>query len=400
MIRRFYVMSPSDPTTVERVMFEMVEESGVKLMLNTLGVDSLTEDNRITGIKVENKSGRQAVLAKVVVDVSGEGDIAALAGAPFEVGRNREHTIETYKYKKDGLTEPMTIMMRMGDVDLLKYVDYQKKAKMSKLPDKIETLSDTKYTVYGNINYSDFTKDPKELAKFPKARCGIKTGRGLNEVFVNTTRVTGVLAFDADGVTQAEIQARKNVFDVENFLKKHVPGFENAYIIDTAITMQPREARRFIGEYMLTEYDIRSGADFPDTVAKLFAPLDIHQPDGTGGYTAQFPEYDLPYRCLVTKQVDGLLVAGRQISADHYAHGSTRAEAVCMYSGQAAGAAAALSARLGTTPRKLDVKSLQSTLQEWGTILFESVFEKIRAMYPEMHLKEEYAIKPLEKKKR
>jgi hypothetical protein len=372
-----YFMSPIDPETLKRVAFEMMEEEDVKLLLHSLAVSSLAENNEVKGVIVENKSGREAILAKVVVDASGDADIAASAGTQYEIGR-----------RSDGVPQPMSMMFRMGNVDVNKLVNYAK--------DNPEDFTFTYYPEHNgpipensqrlNVVLEGFLKLQDKAAeqmgyKRPRMGLNVKTGIGSGDVFVNATRVVEGIAINVQDLTNAEIAARKQVRECVDFLMRYLPGFERAYLVDTATEIGVRESRRIVGEYTLTFDDILSGRGFEDVVARGYGVVDIHEPAGRGLRFDAVGEYQIPYRCLVPKKINGLLVAGRCISCDHEALGTVRTIPACMYTGQAAGAAAALSTELQAMPRNIDVRELQKTLTKQNALIHKSVLSTLLSSF-------------------
>jgi len=371
-----YFMSPVDPETIKQVALEMMEEAGVKLLLHSLVVGLLTEDNKVNGLLVENKSGRQAILADVMVDASGDADVVHYSGAPHTVGRTA-----------DGVTQPMTMMFRMGNVDLRRLVDYAK-----------NNLDDFTFTYFPdteapmpvdaqrlNIVLEGFWKLQKKAAEeigyqIPRDGLNVKAGLGTGDVFINATRVTNGLSIDAQDLTKAEIGVRRQVHECVDFLVKYVPGFEESYLMDTPSEIGARESRRITGEYTLTIDDIIERKTFDDVVAKGYGVIDIHEPGGTGLRFDAIEEYQIPYRCLVPQKVDGLLVAGRCISCDHESLGTVRTIPTCMYTGQAAGVAAAVSARHKTLPRNLNVRDIQNSLVEQKAVVFDSLMQRLKVV--------------------
>jgi len=271
-----------DPEGLKHTTNVMLEEAGARILMHSFAVDAIIEGNTVKGVILESKAGRQAVLAKVVVDASGDGDIAASAGAPYE---EKMH--------------PWGISLdhRIGGVDLEKTKEFQR-----------EHLR--------NVN----ALDPRDL-------------------------------------TRVEIDARKRIFAAIRFYRENLPGFEKAYLVDTAPQMGVRETRRIMGEYVLTKEDIMSGRSFDDTIMC--------------GSTETRPKvrYEVPYRCLIPRRVENLLVAGRCISCTHEALESVRVIPPCMAMGQAAGDAAALSIEKKVTPRSLNPKEVQKLLREQNAIL-------------------------------
>ncbi|MCD6325303.1 FAD-dependent oxidoreductase, partial [Candidatus Bathyarchaeota archaeon] len=206
---------------------------------------------------------------------------------------------------------------------------------------------------------------PREnILYFPKTR--------KSEIHFNTTRIVMVDGTKADDLTYAETEGRRQMVELIKFLKEKVPGFENAYLLTSAFQVGVRETRRIIGEYILTEEDIVKARKFKDTIAKGSYPIDIHNPKGEGTVIKRPPpgeSYDIPYRCIVPKKVDNLLVAGRCVSSTHEAQAAIRVIPIVVAIGQAAGTAAALAVRLNIPPRELDVSLLQETLEKQGAVL-------------------------------
>jgi len=371
-----YFMSPIDPETMKRVAFEMVEEAGVKLLLHSLVVGSVTEGDEVKGVVVENKSGRQAIMAETVVDASGDADVAAWAGAPYRVGR-----------REDGVPQPMTMMFRMGNVDINKLVEYAR-----------NNPEDFTFTYYPevegpipeesqrlNVVLEGFTKlqekASKEMGyKIPRMGLNVKTGIGAGDVFINATRITEGVATDVQDLTNAEIGVRKQVKECVEFLVNYVPGFERCYLTDTPAEIGVRETRRIVGEYTLTLHDVLNSRKFDDVIARGYGVIDIHEPGGRGLRFEAIKEYEIPYRCLVPKKVDRLLAAGRCVSCDHEVLGTVRTIPTCMYTGQAAGVAAALSVKLKMMPRSLVVSELQKTLVGQNAVVFGSILQRMRVV--------------------
>jgi len=326
-----------DPEMMKIVCDQMVKEAGVKLMLHTCAIDAVMQSNIIRGVEVHNKSGRQIVLGKVIVDATGDGDIAVMAGAPYEKGR-----------KEDGLTQPMTLNFRMGGVKVEKMPTREE---MNKLFEEAKKRG-------------EITIPRENLLWFFTTRKG--------EIHFNTTRVIKVDGTKVEDLTYAEIEARRQMIELINFLKKNVPGFEDAYLLMSGTQIGVRETRRIIGEYVMTEEDILMARKFPDVIARGSYPIDIHSPTGEGTIIKGPPpgaSYDIPYRSLIPQKIDNLIIAGKCISATHEAHAAIRIIPIVVAIGQASGTAAALSAKLNIPPRKLDISLLQKTLKEQGANL-------------------------------
>ena len=192
------------------------------------------------------------------------------------------------------------------------------------------------------------------------------------ETSVNSTRVTRVLGTNVWDLTYAEWESRRQMRQIAAFLRRYVPGFERAYVMQSGVTVGVRETRRIIGEYQLTAADVLAARKFDDVIARGSYPIDIHNPTGSGTIVRAVPPgeaYDIPLRCLLPQRVDHLVVAGRCISGTHEAHSSYRVMPIAMATGQAAGVCAALAARTGKVPRDLLAPDVQRELRRQGADL-------------------------------
>jgi ribulose 1,5-bisphosphate synthetase/thiazole synthase len=368
-------LTPCDPELLKYVLLQMVEESGVKILLHTIAVDAICKGNFIKGVVIENKSGRSCILGKIVIDASGDADVAAAAGVQFEKGR-----------KEDGSMQHMSLFFRVGNVKQEKILDYVRQN-----PDDFiigENPYNRRSTKETIEKFENMTQAPNLAGFFSLVRkavnnkdmhtmsprggiCLIQTPR-KDVILVYGTNVANVDGTNAWDLTRAEVELRKQVILTFNFLKKYVPGFEEAYLIDTAPQVGVRETRRIVGEYVLSYDDVKSGRKFDDGIAKCSHPADIHSPTNATvihEHVKEGSSYDIPYRCLIPVNIDNLLVAGRCISATHEALGSARVITSCIATGQAAGTAAALCIKKKCTPRQLDPEELRKTLREQGAII-------------------------------
>jgi hypothetical protein len=409
-----------DPEIMKYALDDMMEEAGVEVLFNTFTFEAVIEENVLKGVAIANKSGGQVILADVVVDASGDADIAAAAGVPFDIGR-----------EKDGRLNGGSLMMDIGGVDVLKYAAYLKNRpektaeQKAKLEEEAVRLlggggtRDTILSLDGKRGWFSMGGPPVNTS-WDEVEKAIQEGKiplrfpGLEYEWVDFIKGGNVPPwFGASGLIYIRSpfcapglirngkmrydQVRSGVheayFDQTNqreitkaitwmrkmnriyftFFKERIPGFEDAYIIQMQPMVGTRESRRIAGEYRLTEQDCVSGARFPDVIAKCGHACNVHSCTGIWGeYINLEPKkpFDIPYRCLIPQKVDNLLVAGRTISVSHIAHGATRDIPICMATGEAAGTAAALSTRLDISPRKLDVRLLQKTLLGQGALLF------------------------------
>ena len=378
-----YSFSLVDPDYWGLLIFEMMTENGVTLMLHALAVDVLKQSNTVTGVIVESPSGRQAVLGKIVIDCTGEGEISARAGAPYE------------QVPKDQL-EPHTVSFTVDGVDWDKVLKYVKEnAEYEFNPMTHPYLNWTQEQIVERIRK---VKDIREISNFmgfyslrDKAVAAGEyhtfSGVGffilprengkIQAHFQHSSQVGNADPTDVRDLTRCEVECRKQIVMALKFIKKYMPGFENSYLTRMCTELRIRESRRIMGDYVLTKADCAEARKFKDVIgkssfssgAKHVATQDtiayggvVHPKDGGS--------YDIPYRCLVPKLIDNLLVAGKAISTDRDSYKRFLQET--MVTGQAAGVAAAVCALKNTTPRQLeqDVSELQEILLKQGVILY------------------------------
>lgn len=299
-----------DQEILKYVLQEMCLKEKVKILFHSFITGVEKDEFFIKGINVESKNGRELRKGDIFIDCTGDADVAYLAGFACEKGR-----------KKDGLLQPVTLNFRIDNVDITamppreeinnKYMDAKNK---------------------GSIN------NPREnILWFDTPH--------KNSIHFNTTRVNKIDGTNREDLTKAEIESRRQMLEVFEFLRQNISGFENSYIAVSGPAIGVRETRRIIGDYILTEDDILGAKKFEDAVASGCYAVDIHNPEGAGTVIKKLePEtyYNIPYRCLLPQKTENLIVAGRPISATHEAHSSVRIQSTCYATGQAAGAAAAL----------------------------------------------------------
>lgn len=361
-----------DSEAMKLALQEMALDAGVELLLHSW-ISGVSMDGRsITGIRVANKSGERVYLAERIVDATGDGDVAAAAGASYEIGG------------PDGLPQSMTMMLDVGGVDLaraLAYVrDHPDQMRFPKFPPdaNLEELAGDVVSVAG---YYDLVAQAKERGEYPIPGDLIffisRPRRG--EVVFNTTHVGGVIGTSAEDLSRAEIEGRRQSAALVKFVQSHIPGFEDAYLLRTATQIGVRETRRITGDYIFGVEDIACARKFDDAIARLAYPVDVHAGKGDG-YTREEERtgpiapppgdwYEIPYRCLLPVGLENLLVAGRCVSSTQEGHGAIRIMPCCAAMGQAAGAAAALSVRENVTPRALSTERLLTALREHGALV-------------------------------
>lgn len=358
-------MAYFDREVYKAVAFDMMKESGVRLLLHTFVAGAVVDNDRVKGLLVANKSGLSHVLGKVIVDATGDGDVAARAGAEFKWGR-----------ESDQLGQPMTMFFEMSNVDavaLKKYIDEN--------PDDFEWTSNlySRTPLPPQLNQTYFVAQGfRKAVAEAKAKGDLHLGRDTvllqstmyeGTIVFNSTRIGKLRGTDADDFTKAEIEGRQQAMSLAAFMKKYVPAFKDAYVSSTGIQIGVRESRHIVGEHILTLDDVVEGRSFPDVVARGFFPVDIHDPTGSKGYQAGGSTwikpkgpYDIPLRCLIPKKIDGLVMTGRNISAAHEAHGSMRVQGTAFAIGHASGVVAAVAALDGVQPRKVNVTKVQDIL--------------------------------------
>ena len=314
------------------VLNEMVAEAGVDLLFHAYIFKAEKVDGRITSVTVATKSGEMVIEADYFIDATGDANISVMAGCPYRLGR-----------ESDNLCQPMTLCFRLAGV---KGYDADLKARINSL--------------YSEYQASGKIKNPRENVLIFKTLVG-------DILHFNTTRVVKLDPTNAEDVTKAEIIAREQVFEMYNFLRENFDEFKDSTLISTGIQIGVRESRMIDGEYTLTKEDLLSCARFDDSIAVCNYDIDIHSPDGSGTSHYYFPHgeyYTIPYRCLIPKNVENLLVAGRCVSADHDAQASLRIMPTCATLGEAAGIAASLA--MNGNVRSVDTSVLRKILKEKG----------------------------------
>jgi FAD dependent oxidoreductase len=341
-------VTPFEPEAAKTVALQMCRESGVELLLHSFVADTLVDDRHVRGIVVAGKSGLQALTARVTVDATGDGDVAARAGAKVRLGR-----------ESDGRMQPMTLFFRVQGVDDDRVSDYIRSHPEDRRP------------------YSGIVAAAREAGRFPSPRMGVGMYKTMRPGVwrINTTRVLGRDGTQVRELTAAEIEGRDQAMALVDFFRAELPGFENGSLLDTAATVGVRESRRIVGDYVLTLEDLQTGRHFDDVIGLCAYPVDIHDPTGAGGGVAPSygtaNAYELPYRSLLPRGLEDVLVAGRCVSATHEALGAIRVMPPAFAMGEAAGTAAALAVAGNTTPRLAPVPELQRRLREQGAYLGE-----------------------------
>ncbi len=334
-----------NPETLKTVMLQMLDEAGVILQLYTFASDAIVEDSTLKGIITESKSGREVIYSKIIIDASGDGDIAAKAGAPFIKGR-----------EDDGKMQPMTLMFKVAGVDTSKAV----------FPGGFEDNIEIPRGLIQNLGSANIPHPAGHVLLYRTTLPGV--------VSCNMTNCIGVDGTKAEDLTHATFVCRSQMTPIIKFLRDFVPGYENCFPISSASVIGVRETRHFIGEYTLTKEDILEAKIFEDwIVTKAHFNFDVHNISGSGldetGAQKHFTQpkgYTIPYGCFVPQKIDNLLLAGRNISGTHLAHSNYRVMPICVNMGHAVGIAAALCIKENVVPRDLCAKKIQAILKVEG----------------------------------
>ncbi len=341
-------VGPFDHEALKMVATDMILEAGAELLLHTQFLDVLKEEEKIVGVVIANKSGMSVIKAKIIIDCSGDADVAAKAGVPFELGN-----------VQDGNMQPATMFFRVCNVDTERLNAHIKEHEHEIRP------------FYGPFSWLIKEKQ-EEWGDVPRAEVCLFESPEPGEFRLNVTRILDIDGTNAEDLTKAEITGMKQVHKVFDFMKKYAVGFENAKFMGTASTIGIRETRHIEGLYKLTKDDVINCRVPENSIAVLATNMDTHNKSDPGGtyYTLEKgPYFGVPYPCLVPKGISNLLVAGRALSADAIAGSATRMIPCCIIFGQAAGTAAALAIKEGKLPATVNEKKLCTVLKEQGAYL-------------------------------
>lgn len=361
-----------DSETMKYVLQEWTLAENVGLLLHTC-FDSAEQspDGQII-LRTLSKSGRRDIACRRLIDCSGDGDAAASLGASCQMG------------DEEGNCQAVTLMFDMGGVDIHRVLDYVKRNPDQMRFPKLAPESDIDRLARGGTGiagFYDLVAEARSKGEYaaPGDLIFFITRPRPGEVVFNTTHVGRVNGTDADDLTRAEIESRRQMMSVVSFVQKYVPGFENSYLAQSAAHVGVRETRRVIGEYVFSADDVLQARKFDDAICRLAYPVDVHSGRGEG-YTrkdeARGPRgpqpgdyYEIPYRCLIPLGIENILVAGRCVSSTQEGHGAIRIMPSCAAMGQAAGTAAAMSLEQRAAPRALDGRLVRARLRDNGAAL-------------------------------
>ena len=330
-----------DPEKLKTLYLEMLDEVDCKLMLYTFAEDAICDGDNVLGATVINKSGKTDIYAKITIDATGDGDIAARAGAEFVLGR-----------ESDNKMQPATLMFKVGGVD------YERAVFLGSFESTYETPN------------GELQALAKEHIPYPAGHILTYETTLPGVVTCNMTNAVEIDGTVADDLTKATLTCRRQMDDIVRYLRKFVQGYENCFIISSASLIGIRETRHFKGKYTLNEHDILEAKVFDDYVIKdAYFNFDIHNITGSGldktGVQKHFSQkngYTIPYRCLLPEVKENLLLCGRNISGTHMAHSNFRVMPICIGIGEAAGAAAYISVSQSRNLNDIDAKEIREII--------------------------------------
>lgn len=330
-----------DPEKLKTLYMEMLCEAQVQLMLYTFAFDTICDGDKVLGATVINKSGQTDIYAKVTIDATGDGDIAARAGAEFVLGR-----------ESDNKMQPATLMFKVGGVDYSRAVF-------------LGAFEDTYETEKGELQAL-----ARQHIPYPAGHILTMQTTLPGIVTCNMTNALDIDGTNAGDLTRATLTCRQQMDDIVRYLREYVPGYENCFIVSSASLIGIRETRHFKGKYTITKDDILQAKVFDDYVVKdAYFNFDVHNITGAGldetGVQFEFSQkkgYTIPYGCLLPECKENLLLCGRNISGTHMAHSNFRAMPICVGTGEAAGAAAAIAVRQNCAPSEVKSEEIRKII--------------------------------------
>jgi len=353
-----------DPEVYKYLVMELVEKEGVHFLLHSLATDVIKEGSQVKGAVVYSKSGRQEIKGKTMVDATGDGDMAARAGAPYQKGT------------EDGELMSPSLCFTIGGVDMGKLMEY-----VDQHPEEIGCHPRLGRFIK-NVHRSAIIQGFHQLIQkarengdltipLPEQGIGMVPLSRAGEFHINATRTPGIDATKVEDLTRGELSERKHVHQLFQFMHKYFPGFEKAYIMSTPAQIGIRETRRIKADYYLTLDDVKQARTFDDAIMQgRWAHSDIHS-----GKNMQWEfemiegPYQVPYRCLLPQGVENMVVGGRCLWVQREVLGTLRSMPMCMATGQAAGVAASLAAKANKTPREIEAEQIQQKLREQGVCI-------------------------------
>lgn len=351
-----YSVTPFDSEAMKYELETMLLEAGGKVLYHTMLADVKVNQDKINSIIICNKNGLSELKAKLYIDASGDADLSYWSGVPYTKGR-----------EKDGFSQPMTMNLKMANVNIEKVRTYIKN-----YPDEFPRLEgDTtiidkasRLSIGGFVKTLEKAKQKGEIT-FEREDILFFETNNPGEVIINVTRVLNHDSTDSKSYSEAEIEGRKQIKELESFMKNRIEGFENAYVTYSGPNLGVRSSRQIKGEYILTAEDLLKSKDFEDTIAHGGYPIDIHSPDGKGTKSEHLSWgdiYNIPYRSLINNQVSNLITVGRCISATFEAQASIRVSPIAGAIGHAGGAAASIAVEDDLNFEEINIRKLQNLI--------------------------------------
>ena len=366
------------------ILLDKLKDSGANVFFHLFITDVVSDaDGSIRYLVVSSKDGLKRIEGKIFIDTTGDGDVMGKSSADTIIGSEphvladiadtgllKSHDKQTDIPEDDyaGKLQPVSLMMQFGGVDVKRATQYMNK-KITYADFGITREEFAKWPYAGTLG---FEMDDSEYIPMPQGRVWLYPAIRDGVATINMSRVLNINACDPQAYSDAEVKAGLQLIAIIDFLVTFVPGFENAYFMESSNTLGIRESRRLVGDYVLRGREVICCQEFPDTIAHGSYIIDIHDPKGKRmaiGGEIKKPHYSIPYGCLVTKKVPNLATAGRSISADHVAMSATRIQGTAMLTGQAAGIAASMALAAGCAMSDVDVTVLQNKLTKAGVFL-------------------------------
>ena len=359
---------PVDREVAGRVLTEMLKEAGVRLLLTAAFADVMKDGaGRVSGCIFTSQQGLFGVGADITVDCTGDGAVAAAAGAAYGLGIEEIGTGGSYEPGEDniGSLQPMTLEFTLCGVDDSVAISVWGGTDPVVIPSG----------EFAGMQYRELCKMKNREGELPENISIVRlhrTGRP-GEMNVNATQANGFDPFDPGSLGEAEALLSEQIGICVDFLRKYIPGYENCRVKSSADTVGIRESRRIAGIGRVTDADLEEGRHRDDAVVHdAWFLIDIHNPKGAGqaeGHAHDAKAYDIPYGALVPAGVRGMLLGGRCISGTHRAHASYRVMIICMATGEAAGIAAAIASATGSEPADIRPADVRAILTSRGVEL-------------------------------
>ncbi|MGM0125532.1 hypothetical protein IGI37_002931 [Enterococcus sp. AZ194] len=370
-------VTPFSAEGLKIILDEMVNEANVDTLFHSYLIDVEKNDSQISSIFIANKDGLSQIKSKVFIDATGDGDLAVMSDVPFQLGR-----------ESDNAMQPMTMNLKVYNVDTekLRNIVLEDPKKFPRLNRDLAVMKNTEILSF--IGFDDEFKKAKSEGRIniPREDILFFETNVPGEFILNTSRIINESGVSALGLTKAEMIGRKQCEELFEFLTTSIPGFEQAKVAYTGPSVGVRGTRQIKGMYTLTNDDVLENKHFKSTIAHSGYPIDIHNPKGEGTLSVhssnseeidheQFDKsifnnyYRIPYEIMVTNEMSNLIVTGRCVSASFEAQAAIRTTPTMTALGQAAGTAAAMSAKKQIDVKSIDIDVLQETLISQGSFI-------------------------------